>query len=130
MFHKLYGIPRKVCPNTMWCVFAQSCLTPCDPMDSSLPGSHVHGISQARILQWITTSSSKGSSQPRDQTWISCIGRRLLISLVPPGEPQYNVISHNSSYYLKMLYVSEIITVYCLLYYIKLLLGLPWWLNG
>ena len=48
----------------------------CDPVDCSPPGSSVHGISQARILEWITTSFSRGSSQPRDWTWVSCIGRR------------------------------------------------------
>ena len=40
----------------------------CDPMDRSLPGSSVHGISQARILKWVAISFSRGSSQPRDQT--------------------------------------------------------------
>ena len=45
---------------------AQLCLTLCDPMDCSLPGSSVHGISQARILEWVAISSSRGSSQPRD----------------------------------------------------------------
>ena len=51
----------------------QSCLTLCDPMGSSLPGSLVHGILQARILKWVAISFSKGSSQPRDQTQVSCI---------------------------------------------------------
>ena len=49
---------------------AQSCPTLCDPMDCSLPGSSLHGISQARILQWIAISSSRVSSWPRDQTCI------------------------------------------------------------
>ena len=40
----------------------QLCLTPCDPMDCSLPGSSVHGILQARILEWVPISSSRGSS--------------------------------------------------------------------
>ena len=50
-------------------------------MDCSLPSSSVHGISQTRILEWLARSSSKGSSQPRDQThisWASCIGRWIL----------------------------------------------------
>ena len=46
--------------------------------DCSPAGSSVHGISQARIPEWVTTSFSRGSSQPRDQTHISCIGRRIL----------------------------------------------------
>ena len=48
------------------CARAQSCLTLYDPMDCSLPGSSVHGISQARILEWVAIS--RGSSWPRDQT--------------------------------------------------------------
>ena len=51
----------------------QSCPTPCDPMDCSLPGSSTHGIFQARILEWGAISFSRRSSQPRDWTWISCI---------------------------------------------------------
>ena len=50
----------------------------CDPMDCSPPGSSVHGISQARILEWIATSFSRGSSQPKDQTCISPISRQIL----------------------------------------------------
>ena len=48
-------------------LIAQSDLTLCDPMDCSPPGSSVHGILQARILDWVVISSSRGSSQPRDQ---------------------------------------------------------------
>ena len=44
---------------------AQLCLTLCDPMDCSLPGSSVHGIFQATVLEWIAISFSRGSSQPR-----------------------------------------------------------------
>ena len=57
---------------------AQSCPTLCDPMDYSLPGSSVHGIFQAIVLEWVAISFSRGSSQPRDRTWVSCIvGRRF-----------------------------------------------------
>ena len=45
----------------------------CDPMDCSPPGSSVHGILQARTLEWVAISFSKGSSRPRDQTQVSCI---------------------------------------------------------
>ena len=55
---------------------AQSCLTLCDPMDCSLPGSSVHGIFQARVLEWVAISFSKGSSQPRDGTRVSHIAGR------------------------------------------------------
>ena len=51
------------CP---WLHSAQSCPTLCDPMDCSPPGSSVHGISQARILEWVAVPSSSGSSRPRD----------------------------------------------------------------
>ena len=60
------------------CVHAKSIqLSPtlCDPADCSQPGSSIHGILQARILEWVVISFSKESSQPRDQTSISCIGR-------------------------------------------------------
>ena len=50
----------------------------CNPMDCSPPGSCVHGVLQARILEWVAISSSRGSSWPRDQTHISCIGRMVL----------------------------------------------------
>ena len=55
----------------------QSCLTLCDPMDYSLPGSSVHGILQARILEWVAVTFSRGSSQPRDQTQVSHIAGRF-----------------------------------------------------
>ena len=45
-------------------------------MDSSLPDSVVHGIFQAKILKWAAISFFRGSSQPRDQTWVSCIADR------------------------------------------------------
>ena len=57
---------------------AQSCLTLFDPMDCSLPGSSLHGILQARVLEWVAISFSRGSSRPRDRTWVSLIpGRRF-----------------------------------------------------
>ena len=54
----------------------QSCPTLCDPMDCSLLGFSVRGILQARILEWVTISFSRGSSRPRDQTGVSHIGGR------------------------------------------------------
>ena len=76
-----------------WCVHAQTCLTLCNPMDCSQPGSSVHAVLQARILEWVALLSSRESSQPRDQTHIShvsCIGRWVLYrsatweALTPP----------------------------------------------
>ena len=55
------------------CSVAQSCLTLCDPMDCSLPGSSVHEIFQARILEWVVIFSSRGSSRPRDGNWVSSV---------------------------------------------------------
>ena len=53
-------------------VVAQLCPTLRDPMDCSPPGSSVHGILQARILQWVAMPSSRGSFRPRDKTWVFC----------------------------------------------------------
>ena len=55
----------------------QSCLTLCDLRDCSLSGSSVHGILQARMLEWVAMPSSRGSSWPRGQTCISCIAGRF-----------------------------------------------------
>ena len=57
---------------------AQSCLTLYYSTDCSLPGSSVHGILQARTLEWVAIPFSRGSSRPRDWTCISCIGRQIL----------------------------------------------------
>ena len=54
---------NQLCVCVCVCVCAQSCLTLCDPMDCSPPGSSVHGIFQAVILEWVTISFSRGSSQ-------------------------------------------------------------------
>ena len=67
----------------------QLCPTLCVPMDCSPPGSLVHGILQARILEWVAMPSSRGSSWPRDQTHVSCgsclAGR--FVTTEPPGKP-------------------------------------------
>ena len=58
-----------------------SCPTLCDPLDCSLQGSSVHGILQARTVEWVAMPSSRGTSQPRDWThvsWVSCIGGQVL----------------------------------------------------
>ena len=61
------GIPRQTgvilgIINVLHAKLLQSCLTLCDPMNSSLPGSSIHGIIQARILEWVASSFSRGSS--------------------------------------------------------------------
>ena len=53
------------------------CLTLCDPIDWGSPGFSVHGIFQARILEWVAISFSRRSSLPRDQTQASCIADTL-----------------------------------------------------
>ena len=59
-----------------WSEFARSCLTLCDPMNCRLPGSSVCGIFQARVLEWVVISFSRGSSWPRDRTRVSQIAGR------------------------------------------------------
>ena len=59
----------------------KSHLTLSGPMDCSLPGSSVYGISQARILEWVAVPSSRGSSQSRDRTCVSCISSQVLFHL-------------------------------------------------
>ena len=67
---------------------AKSCLTLCDPMDYSLPGSSVPGISQTRILEWVAISFSRGSSQPRNRIWVSWLAGRFFTT-EPPGKEHY-----------------------------------------
>ena len=64
----------------MFCISHQSCLTLCNPLDCSPQGSSVHGIFQARIVEWVAISFSRESSQPRNQTcvtYVSCIASRF-----------------------------------------------------
>ena len=68
-----------------WSEVAQSCPTLCDPMDCSIPGSSVHGIFQARVLEWVAISFSRGSSQPRDQTQVLPHCRQTLYHLNHQG---------------------------------------------
>ena len=67
------------------CLVTLSCLTLYDPTDWSSPGSSSMGFLQARILQWVAISSSRGSSQPRDQTQASCIPGRFFTSWATIG---------------------------------------------
>ena len=76
-----------LCSYSIWfsylvcmCLVIQSCLTLCNPMDCSPPGSSVHGILQVRILEWVAMPSYKGSSQPRDWTQVSYIAGRFFTS--------------------------------------------------
>ena len=74
----LWNSAFKWVSEVKWSEIAQSCPTLCNPMDYSLPGSSLHGILQARVLEWVAISFPRGSSWPRDQTWVSGIpGRRF-----------------------------------------------------
>ena len=76
---------------------AQSCPTLCNPMDCSLPGSSLHGILQARVLEWVAISFSRGSSWPRDQTQVSRIpGKRF--NLWATREAHQYIILSNLKY--------------------------------
>ena len=80
-----------VCVPTIPLLVTQSCLTLCDPMDCSLRGSSVHGISQERIVKWAANSYSRGSSWPKDQAPISvspALAGRFFMT-VPPRKPKY-----------------------------------------
>ena len=70
-----------VCLSKSESEVAQSCPTLCDPVDCSPPGSSVHGILQARVLEWVAISFSRGSSQPRDQTHVLLHCRKTLCPL-------------------------------------------------
>ena len=77
---------RSGCCRYVYAACAPSCLTLCNPVDCSTPGPSVHGISQARILEWLAISFSRGSSWPRDQTQVYHIAGRF-ITTEPPGIP-------------------------------------------
>ena len=73
------------------CLITKSRPTLCHPRDYSLAGSSVHGISQARVLEWVAISFSRQSSWPRDQTHVPCIGtlqRALQVDSLPTEQPQ------------------------------------------
>ena len=80
--HTHTGSSFIICPDLCrYVVVVHLCLTLCDPMDCSPPGCSLHGISQERLLEWVAISSSRGSSQPRDWTCISCVSCRGIVPL-------------------------------------------------
>ena len=70
--HVVWKVKKKVTV-----LVTQSCLTLCNPVDYSPPGSSVHGILQERILEWVSILFSRGSSQTRYQTQVSCTAGRF-----------------------------------------------------
>ena len=78
----------------------QSCLTLCNPVDCSPPGSSVHEILQVKILDWVAMPSSRESSQPRDWThvsYVSCIGRQVLYHQSHLGSPERGSVQFSCS---------------------------------
>ena len=92
---------------------AQSCPTLCDPVECSPPGSSVHGTLQARILEWVAISFSRGSSQPRDRTQVSRIAGRCFNLWATREAPvnrvdRYNVWLVFPSYFAKSTWRSNV----------------------
>ena len=99
-------------------LITQSCLTLCDPMDCNPPGSSVHSILQARILEWVAIPFSRGSSQLRDRTWAYMNCRQILYSLSHQGSTRKCLsISSNISSALISLFPPSVTSVYFLLYH-------------
>ena len=80
----LYTFFKSICYVSM--SVAQTCLTRCDPMDCSPSGCSVHGILQARILEWVRIPFSRGNSWPRDWTWVSHTAGRFF-TIWATGKP-------------------------------------------
>ena len=118
-YHKAFGradlthcssSQRKKCKNlgeqlyNYAALIAQSCLTLRDPTDCSLPGFSVHGILQARTLEWVAVSFSRGTSQPRDRTLASCLADRFFTVCEPQGSHSYRVPISRGSLFIKQLF--------------------------
>ena len=98
--HVCMYIDRHICTR----MHAQSCQTLCNPVDYSQPGSSVHEISQARIMEWVAISYSRGLSQPRDLTrvsWVSCLDRWIFYHCTTwevPIHTQIHTHTHTHTY--------------------------------
>ena len=86
-------------------MYDQSCPTLCNLIDCSPPVSSVHGIPQARILEWVGISSSRESSPPRNQTSISCTAGEFFTT-EPPGKPTPLLSSLTKPHFSIVLHVS------------------------
>ena len=98
----MYNSKHSVCVH-VYVLVTQLCQTLCHPTDYSPPGSSVHGLSQARILEWVAIPSSRGYSQTRDQTLASCTAGRF--STVWATREGYSY----SYYYLNFLNISVLL---------------------
>ena len=104
-------------------LIVQSYLTLCNPVDCSLPDSPVHGILEARLLEWVAIRFSRGSSWPRDRTWVSCIARKYFtIWGTRQAHRRYDMI-----YLLRRRYIFIKDVIYCIsIFY--LMNGMHWFL--
>ena len=88
---------------------AQLCPTLWDPMDCSPPGYSVHGIFQTRTLEWVAISYSRGSSQPRNRTYISCVScsasRFFTVELSYQGSPVSAGLLDNPCWYSSSVFI-------------------------
>ena len=97
----VYHIPLSGRTKGIYCAQSLSHIWLCNSLDSNPLGSSVHGILQARILEWVAISSCRGSLRPRDPTCISCvscIGRRILYHCASWEAQRYLYLTPNSTY--------------------------------
>ena len=107
------------------CLVTKLCLTLCNPMDYSPLGSSVHDILQARILEWVAISFSKGSCWPRDRIHIACIAGRFLplshqgspILTLPSKEKKWMFRLSVILFYLFIYFRLSVILFYLLIYF-------------
>ena len=85
--------PVSATVQILCCLVTKSCLTLCYSMDCISPGSSVHEVSQAGILEWVALSFSRGFSWQRDQTCVSCFGRQILYHWATREALQYGYVS-------------------------------------
>ena len=92
---------------------AQSCPIHSNPMDCSLPGSSIHGIFQARVLEQVAISFSRGSSQPRVRAWVFCIVDRRF-TIWATRDIKQKILRRggkNTQYYTKQIFMMQITTM-------------------
>ena len=96
------------------CSVTQLCLTLCELMDSSPPGTSVHGILQATILEGVTISSSMGSSQPKDWTNMSCFDRRIGKPHLQQAHQNFSLVGRNRDAFIFYLLFFRILWIFSL----------------
>ena len=104
----IYPMP----PHRYCCLVTKSCPTLCNPTDCSSLGSSVRGILQARILEWAAISFSRGSSQPRDRTCVSCIGRWILYHWDTREAPHGHSLPHYQHPPTKVEYLLQLMSLH------------------